>query len=110
MDADAWRILSARIKDPPYPDSHTGETLDALESNWRAHPDDVVTAQAFARQCGLNGNSAKSEQVIMTVATGKTPPPWFIEKAAFLSAAKKDYTTAVTSLLRLNAAPAPNQF
>jgi O-antigen ligase len=110
MDADAWRILSARIKDPPYPDSHTGETLDALESNWRAHPDDVVTAQAFARQCGLNGNSAKSEQVIMTVATGKTPPPWFIEKAAFLYAAKKDYTTAVTSLLRLNAAPAPNQF
>ena len=50
----------------------------------------------------MDGNSAKSEQVILTVAAGKSPPPWFIEKAAFLYAAKKDYTTAVTSMLRLN--------
>ena len=37
-------------------------------------------------------------------------PPWFIEKAAYLYAAKKDYATAVSSLLRVDttdAADAP---
>ena len=101
LDADAWRILSRRIKDPAFPESHAAETAQALEENWRAHPDDPVTAQAYARQCSLSGDSAKCEQVILSIATGKSPPPWFIEKAAFMYAAKKDYTTAVTSLLRL---------
>ena len=101
MDADAWSILSRRIKEPEFPTSTDGETIGALEANWRAHPDDPMSAQAYAHQCSLNGDSATSEQVILSVATGKDPPPWFIEKAAFLYAAKKDYSTAVTSLLRL---------
>jgi O-antigen ligase len=103
MDADAWRILSHRIKEPEYPETTGGETIDALEASWREHPDDPVYAQAYARQCSLNGDAAKSEQVILSIAAGKSPPPWFIEKAAFLYAARKDYATAVTSLLRLTA-------
>jgi len=102
LDADAWRILSQRIKEPDFPESHGVETIEALEASWRAHPDDPLKAQLYAQQCLLNGDSAKSEQVILSVAAGKSPPPWFIEKAAFLYAAKKDYATAVTSLLRLN--------
>jgi hypothetical protein len=102
MDADAWAILSRRIKEPDFPASSDGETIEALEANWRANPGDPVSAQAYARQCSLNGDSAKSDQVILSVASGKNPPPWFIEKAAFLYAAKKDYSTAVTSLLRLD--------
>ncbi len=70
--------------------------------DWHAHPDDPLSAQAYARQCFLNGDTAKSEQVILAFAAGKNPPPWFMEKAAFLYAAKKDYATAVTSLLRLD--------
>jgi len=101
LDADAWSILSRRIKDPAFPMSHGSESSEALEGNWRTHPDDPVAAQAYARVCSINGNWAKCEQVILTVAAGKSPPPWFIEKAAFLYAAKKDYATAVTSLLRL---------
>jgi hypothetical protein len=101
LDADAWGILSTRIKEPPFPISASGENIDALEGNWRAHPDDIVNAQAYARECDLNGKPGKGEQVILTIASGKNPPPWFIEKAAFLYASKKDYTTAVTSLLHL---------
>jgi len=102
MDADAWNILAAWIKEPAFPVSHSGETLDTLEAAWRAHPDDPISAQAYARQCGLSGDPGKSEQVILTVASGKNPPPWFVEKAAFLYAAKKDYTTAVTAILHLD--------
>ena len=102
MDADAWSILSRRIKEPGFPDSAPGEPTAALAANWRAHPDDPIAAQAYARQCSINGDAATSEQVILSVAAGKSPPLWFIEKAAFLYAAKKDYATAVTSLLRLN--------
>ena len=101
MDADAWAILTRRIKDPAFP-AGTGETLEALEASWRANPDDPINAQAYARQCSINGDTARSEEVILTVAAGKSPPLWFIEKAAFLYAAKKDYASAVTSLLRLH--------
>jgi len=101
MDADAWRILTNRIKEPAFPATHGDESLASLEAEWRAHPDDPVIAQAYARECAVSGDAAKSEQIILTIATGKNPPPWFIEKAAFLYAAKKDYATAVTSLLRV---------
>jgi O-antigen ligase len=102
LDTDAWSILSRRIKEPGFPDSHADETAEALEAEWRAHPDDPLSAQAYARRCSMDGNSAKSEQVILSVAAGKSPPIWFIEKAAFLYAARKDFATAVTSMLRLN--------
>jgi O-antigen ligase len=102
MDSAAWCILSRRIKEPVFPESHAIDSMQVLEANWRAHPDDPVGAQAYARQCAITGDSAKSEQVILSVAAGKNPPAWFIEKAAFLYAAKKDYATAVTSMLRLN--------
>ncbi|HEX4086990.1 MAG TPA: O-antigen ligase family protein [Chthoniobacteraceae bacterium] len=103
LDADAWSILSNHVTEPAFPDSMpTGESADSLEANWRAHPDDPIAAQAYARQCSLAGDNSRCEQVILAVAAGKTPPPWFIEKAAYLYAARKDYTTAVTSLLRLN--------
>ncbi|MGA3170500.1 MAG: O-antigen ligase family protein [Chthoniobacteraceae bacterium] len=101
MDGDAWAVLSRRVKEPAFPDSTSGEPDGIVEANWREHPDDPVAAQAYARECFVEGHPAKSEQVILTVAAGKSPPPWFIEKAAFLYAAKKDYATAVTSLLRL---------
>jgi O-antigen ligase len=103
MDADAWSILSRHVKEPDFPGDGSLEPIQVLAENWRQHPDDPISAQAYAHQCSLNGDSATSEQVILAVAAGKSPPPWFIEKAAFLYAAKKDYATAVTSLLRLNA-------
>jgi O-antigen ligase len=100
MDADAWDILSRHVTEPGFPQIGSGETIQALESAWRSHPDDPVSAQAYARECAAAGDTATSEQVILAVAAGKSPPLWFTEKAAFLYAAKKDYTTAVTSLLR----------
>jgi len=103
LDEDAWAILTRRIKEPGFPDAGTGETIEALEAMWRAHPDDPINAQAYAQQCSVNGDAATCEQVILTVAAGKSPPVWFIEKAAYLYAARKDYAMAVTSLLRLNA-------
>jgi hypothetical protein len=104
MDADAWRLLSSHIHEPPYPGSGSLDTIDNLEASWRAHPDDPVAAQAYAHQCSIDGEPAKSEQVILIVASGPNPPRWFIEKAAFLYAAKKDYATAVTAMLRLGPA------
>jgi O-antigen ligase len=102
LDADAWSVLSRRIKEPPYPGAPAGEKLQALEADWRAHPDDPLSAQAYAQACTLAGYPTKSEQVILAMAAGKSPPVWFVEKAAFLYAARKDYATAVTSMLRLN--------
>jgi O-antigen ligase len=102
LDADAWAILSRHVKEPAFPESTTGETTEALEANWRAHPDDAVSAQAYAHQCAMNGDAAKSEQIVLSFAAGNNPPPWFIEKAAYMYAARKDYATAVTSLMRLS--------
>jgi len=104
LDADAWSILSHRIKEPAYPDAPAGEDAQEIETAYRTQPDDPIYAQAYARQCAVTGDAAKSEQVILAIAAGKNAPSWFIEKAAFLYAARKDYTTAVTSLLRLTTA------
>jgi O-antigen ligase len=101
MDSDAWSVLSHRIKEPAFPDAPPGENAQAVETAYRTTPDDAIAAQAYARQCSLVGDAAKSEQVILAIAAGKNPPQWFVEKAAYLYAARKDYTTAVTSLLRL---------
>ena len=101
MDADAWNVLSRRVKEPDFPEAQSAGTKEALEADWHANPDDAINAQAYARECAKSGNAAASEQVILTVAAGKSPPQWFIEKAAYLYAGKKDYSTAVTSLLRL---------
>jgi O-antigen ligase len=102
MDQEAWQILARQIKEPDFPKANTAESMFELEADWRGHPDDPIIAQTYARECAVNGETAKSEGVIMSVAAWKNPPPWFVEKAAFISAARKDYPTAVTSLLRLD--------
>jgi hypothetical protein len=104
LDAQAWTLLSRHIQEPAFPESHASDNIQTLEARWRANPDDPLSAQAYAWQCSRAGDNARSDQIILTVAAGKNPPPWFIEKAAFLYAAKKDYATAVTSLLRLDLA------
>ncbi len=101
MDADAWAILSEHIPNPDYPDAQSGQSPDLVESEWRAHPEDPLLAQEYARQCSQRGNATEARQVIMTIASGQNPPAWFIEKAAFYYAGEKDYTTAVTSMLRV---------
>ena len=102
MDAEAWKLLSSRIKEPVFPSASGAETAEMLAAKYHSNPDDPISAQAYAQQCEVSGNKARSEQVIMAIAAGKSPPLWFIEKAAFLYAAKKDYATAVTSLLQVN--------
>ena len=101
LDADAWKILARRIREPKFPS--TGKTpvaSDILAANWVANPTDPISAEAYALDCDSHGNPARAEQVILSVAAGKNPPLWFIEKAAYLYAAKGDFTSAVNTLLR----------
>jgi hypothetical protein len=69
MDADAWQVLSRHVTEPAFPDTGSGETLQALATAWRSNPDDPVSAQA----CAVSGDKATSEQVILSVAAGR---PW----------------------------------
>jgi hypothetical protein len=106
LDGEAWRILSRHTREPSFPNSlaSQGGATTGLENRWRENPEDPVIAQTYAEQCSQRGDAARSEQVILSVAAGKNPPLWFVQKAAFLYAAKKDYTTAVGVLLRTSPA------
>jgi hypothetical protein len=99
FDADAWSILSRQITDPPFPDVHSAEPPAMVEADWRANPDDALTAQDFANECYQDGRKAQGDQVILQAAAGHNPLPWFIEKAAYIHAARKEYAAAVTLLL-----------
>ena len=99
-DAAAWKVLSARIPEPPFPPSPREVRPELLESRHRDDPADWVNAQLLAQHWTRTGATERANQLCITAAAAKNAPPWFLEKAAYAQAAGGRHTDAVLLLLR----------
>jgi hypothetical protein len=99
-DDRAWRILSIKTPEPSYPAAPLNVPRVTLESTWRMKPEDVVNAQQLALMRQRAGEQAESDEIILTVAAGEAPPPWFISKAAWILARAGRTAEAVDIVLR----------
>ncbi len=100
-DASAWKLLSAKMKEPAYPTGNIADKQETLESKWFSEPENALNAQTLARVYAATGHSEQEREVIVAVASQPNAPVWFLEKAAFLQAAGGHYDgAAVKDLLR----------
>lgn len=99
-DPAAWRIVASASKEPVFPKNPIDTGSAALEARWFADPADTVNAQALACDLARRGDADGGARVIFSVAAGKNPPAWFVEKAAWFYAARGEYGNAVKMFLR----------
>jgi len=99
-DDRAWLLLSAQHPDPAFPATPPAVSRERLEATWRTIPQDFVNAQQLAMADWQFGDTAASDEVILTVARGEKPPPWFVEKAAWVLARAGRTREAVALLLQ----------
>jgi len=99
-DEDAWQLLSKKVPEPSFPATLPNITRETLEKAWRSKQDSLVTAQQLAQVRLHAGDKDGSDEIIIEVANGENPPPWFIHKAAWLFARGGRMDDAVNLLLR----------
>ncbi|MEZ0254180.1 MAG: O-antigen ligase family protein [Chthoniobacter sp.] len=99
-DEQAWQILSLKVPEPGFPATLPNISREVLEKAWRAKQDNVVTGQQLAQLRLQAGDKDGSDEIIIEVAHGEKPPPWFINKAAWLFARGGRTEDAVDMLLR----------
>jgi hypothetical protein len=98
-DASAWKLLSARIKEPAYPAGNITDKQEALESKWFSEPENALNAQTLARVYAATGHPEQEREIIVAVAGQPNAPAWFLQKAAFLQATDGRYGEAVKDIL-----------
>jgi len=96
----AWQLLSVKVADPPFPNVSTTVPREVLENAWRLKPENVVNAQQLALMRLRAGDQVGSDEILITVANGENPPPWFVDKAAWVLARAGRAGEAVDLLLR----------
>lgn len=99
-DEHAWHLLSIKVGEPAFPPGQPTVPRMLLESTWRTRPENVVNAQQLAQVRLHAGEQAESDEIIVTVANGENPPPWFVDKAAWILARNGRTGDAVDLLLR----------
>ncbi|MEP6670966.1 MAG: O-antigen ligase family protein [Chthoniobacter sp.] len=99
-DDRAWHLLSIKVVEPSFPAVPSTVPRAVLETTWRTHPENVVNAQQLALLRQRDGDQADSDEIIIAVAHGENPPPWFVEKAAWILARAGRTGEAVDVLLR----------
>jgi len=99
-DDRAWKLLSIKVGEPSFPNMSTTIPREVLENAYRLKPENVVNAQQLAMVLRHDGKQAESDEIIITVANGENPPPWFVDKAAWVLAAAGRPGEAVDLLLR----------
>lgn len=99
-DEQAWQLLSPKVPEPAFPDTTPNVSRETLEKAWRAKQDSVVTAQQLAQLRLQAGDKDGSDEIIIGVANGENPPPWFVDKAAWLLARGGRMDDAVELALR----------
>jgi hypothetical protein len=99
-DEQAWQLLSPQVHEPSFPDTPPSVPRETLEKAWRAKQDNVVTAQQLAQLRLQAGDKDGSDEIIIGVANGENPPPWFVDKAAWLLARGGRMDDAVELALR----------
>jgi len=99
-DDHAWQLLSIKLSEPSFPPGHPTTPLAMLENTWRTRPENVVNAQQLAQVLLQAGDKSASDDIIVTVASSENPPPWFVNKAAWILARNGRTGDAVDLLLR----------
>jgi hypothetical protein len=99
-DEEAWQLLAPKVSDPAFPPALPNVSRETLEKAWRAKQDSVVTAQQLAQIRRQAGDKDGSDEIIIGVANGENPPPWFLDKAAWLLARGGRMDEAVELALR----------
>jgi O-antigen ligase len=99
-DERAWQLLSVNHAEPAFPPAASETSRERLEANWRLTPRDFVSAQQLAMADLAAGDKAASDEVILAVARGAGPPPWFVDKAAWVLAHAGRTREAVALLLQ----------
>lgn len=99
-DDRAWQLLSIKVDEPAFPPGQPTAPRTMLESMWRTQPENVVNAQQLAQVRLHAHEQVESDEIIVTVANGENPPPWFVNKAAWILARAGRPGDAVELLLR----------
>ncbi|MEQ1861264.1 MAG: hypothetical protein ABMA13_15185, partial [Chthoniobacteraceae bacterium] len=94
-DGKAWEILRVALPEPAYPENAPTLSRQELEFRWRRNPEDIVNARSYAQALDLNGESDACEKVLLDVAARPEAPKWFVEKAAWQLAKRKEFARAV---------------
>jgi hypothetical protein len=100
QDDRAWQILATKVGEPAFPAAVSTVPRDMLESTWRMRPENVVNAQQLALVRQRAGEQTESDEIIIIVANGENPPPWFVHKAAWILARSGRTAEAVDLILR----------
>ncbi|EDY21609.1 O-antigen polymerase [Chthoniobacter flavus Ellin428] len=99
-DDHAWQLLSIKQSEPAFPPGEPTTPRAVLENTWRTRPENVVNAQQLAQVLLQAGEKSASDDIIVTVASSENPPPWFVNKAAWILARNGRAGDAVDLLLR----------
>lgn len=103
----AWEAIRRELPEPAYPPTLSRLKREDLGFLWKHNPEDIVNARSYAQMLEHFGEHDESERVIFAVAERADAPKWFIEKAAYHFAKKKDFAKAVDFALRTPAAKTP---
>ncbi|MEA3213712.1 MAG: hypothetical protein QOE70_6769 [Chthoniobacter sp.] len=98
--AAAFKLLAEFIPEPEWPRNVANIPREQLESRWRVTPRNLVNAQQLALARHLAGETVPSEQILVAVTRQDNPPPWFLQKAAYVYQRQGRLGEAVALLLR----------
>ena len=87
-DEAAWRLLSRRVDEPPFPTAPPRFARPDLEARWHRDESDYVNARSLVQTLAVAGEAEAAQQIILTVALRENAPAWFIRKAAYALVAR----------------------
>jgi O-antigen ligase len=99
QDEAAWRLLTRRLPEFPWPTEASALSREALEQRWKRFPENQMNAQTYATACFRAGDLEAATEVIVSTAKRPDAKSWFTRKAAYLLAAEKKFTEAVEILV-----------
>jgi hypothetical protein len=99
-DEHAWRLLSKRIPEPPWPTTRSLLSREQMEMRWKRQPENMMNAQALATFYFRSGELDAARNVIVTTASRPGAPAWFIRKGAYQLRGEGKAEEAVGVMLR----------
>lgn len=104
----AWQLLAEFTPEIDFPVLPSALPLDPLETKWRHAPDNFINAQQLAAVLARDGETARSEEIVLAVASSAGAPWWFVQKAAH-TLARRDRVGEAVELLLKNPPPKTNR-
>jgi O-antigen ligase len=96
----AWYFYSAAIADPVLGEPSPGSSLEDLQPQLKASPENRHLALSVAQLLAAQGDPAAADEVLLTFAQRPDAPDWFLRKGAHILAAQKHFADALAMALR----------